>query len=80
MRLWFSAFALLLLERFRTLALRGTEWAAATAGTIRVRLLKVGALVRVSVRRVQVQLSRAFPLAAVLAQAHRALGALSAAG
>ena len=79
LRLWFSAFALLLLERFRALALRGTEWAAATAGTIRVRLLKVGALVRVSVRRVQVQLSRAFPLAAVLAQAHRALRALPAA-
>jgi len=78
LRLWFSAFALLLLERFRTLALRGTELAQATAGTIRVRLLKLGALVRVSVRRVHVQFSAAFPLAGVLVQAQRALRALPA--
>lgn len=76
LRLWFSALALFLLERFRTLALRGTELAQATAGTIRVRLLKVGALVRVSVRRVSVQFSGAFPLAGVLVQAQRALRAL----
>jgi len=73
LRLWFSALALFLLERFRTLALRGTELAQATAGTIRVRLLKLGALVRVSVRRVHVQFSRAFPLAGVLVHAQRAL-------
>jgi hypothetical protein len=79
LRLWFSAFALLLLERFRTLALRGTEYAQATAGTIRCRLLKVGALVTVSVRRVQVRLSSAFPLREVLEHAHRALRALPAA-
>jgi hypothetical protein len=79
LRLWFSAFALLLLERFRTLALRGTELAHATAGTIRLRLLKLGALISVSVRRVYVRFSSAFPLAGVLAQAHRALRALPAA-
>lgn len=80
LRLWFSALALLLIERFRTLALRGTALATATAGTIRNRLLKVGALVTVSVRRVHVRLSSAFPLAAVLEQAHRALRALPSAG
>jgi hypothetical protein len=73
LRLWFSAFALLLLERFRTLALCGTELAQATAATIRLRLLKLGALITVSVRRVHVQFSRAFPLAGVLVQAQRAL-------
>src|SRR5262249_41679777 len=42
-----SAFALLLFQRLRTLALQGTELANATAATIRQRLLKIGALVRV---------------------------------
>jgi hypothetical protein len=60
--LWFSAFALLLLQRLRTLALEGTELAKATAGTIRQRLLKIGALVTVSTRRVYVRLASAFPL------------------
>src|SRR4029077_8506683 len=45
LRLWFSAFALLLFQRLRTLALQGTELANATAGTIRQRLLKIAALV-----------------------------------
>ena len=79
LRLWLSTFALLLMERLRTLALRGTELAQATAGTIRVRLLKVGALIEVSVRRVHVRLSSAFPLRSVFARAHAALRALPAA-
>jgi hypothetical protein len=78
LRLWFSAFALLLVERFRTLALAGTALARATAGTIRGRLLKVGALISVSVRRVYIRFASAFPLAGVFAQAHRALRALPA--
>ena len=40
LRLWFSAFALLLFQRLRTLGLQGTELAHATAGTIRQRLVK----------------------------------------
>jgi len=61
LRLWLATLAYLLLERLRTLGLRGTELAAATAGTIRLRLLKVAAQVTVSVRRVYVQLCSAFP-------------------
>jgi Transposase DDE domain group 1 len=78
LRLWLSAFALLLFQRLRTLALRGTELANATAGTIRQRLLKIGALVTVSTRRVYVRLASAFPLQNLFAQVHRALAGLVA--
>src|SRR4029077_14466633 len=77
LRLWLSAFALLLFQRLRTLALRGTELANATAGTIRQRFLKIGALVTVSTRRVYVRLASAFPLQKLFAQAHRALAVLT---
>ena len=73
LRLWFSAFALLLFQRLRTLALGGTELANATAGTIRQRLLKIGALVTVSTRRVYIRLASAFPVQKLFAQVHRAL-------
>jgi hypothetical protein len=61
LRLWFSAFAYLLLERLRTLGLAGTELAQATLGSVRLRLLKVAAQVHVSVRRVHVRLASAYP-------------------
>jgi len=51
LRLWLAAFGYLLLERLRTLGCHGTELARATAGTIRLKLLKVAARVTVSVRR-----------------------------
>ena len=52
LRLWLAALAYLLLERMRTLGLAGTELARATAGSVRLKLLKVAGQVRVSVRRV----------------------------
>jgi Transposase DDE domain group 1 len=61
-RLWEATFAYLLLERLRTQGLAGTELERATAGSLRLKLLKVAAQVRVSVRRVYVQLSSAYPL------------------
>ena len=60
LRLWLATLAYLLLDRMRALGLRGTELARATVGTIRTRVLKVAAQVRVSVRRVYVQMSSAF--------------------
>ena len=57
----------------RRLALQGTELAQATAGTIRLKLLKLGALVTVSVRRVKIAIASACPLKGVFAQAHRRL-------
>jgi hypothetical protein len=62
LRLWLATLAYLLLERIRTLGLKGTALEAATVGTIRMRLLKVAAQVQVSVRRVYVQFSSAFAL------------------
>jgi hypothetical protein len=62
LRLWFSTLAYLLLNQLRRVGLSGTELAQATCGTIRTRLLKIGALVRVSVRRIHVSLSSAWPL------------------
>jgi hypothetical protein len=62
LRLWLATFAYLLMERVRTLALHGSQLAQATAGSIRLKLLKVAAQVTVSVRRVYVQLSSAYPL------------------
>jgi hypothetical protein len=61
LRLWLATFAYMLLERVRTLGCHGTELARATAGSIRLKLLKVAAQVTVSVRRVYIQLSSAFP-------------------
>jgi hypothetical protein len=61
LRLWLATFAYMLLERVRTLGCHGTELARATAGSIRLKLLKVAAQVTVSVRRVYIQLSSACP-------------------
>lgn len=61
LRLWFSMLAYLLVNQLRRVGLEGTELARATCGTIRTRLLKIGALVRVSVRRIAVSLSSAWP-------------------
>jgi hypothetical protein len=77
LRLWLSTFALLIFQRLRTLALQGTQLAKATAGTIRQRLLKIGAMVTVSTRRVYVRLASAFPLQNIFVQAHQALAALA---
>jgi len=63
LRLWFSTLAYLLVNQLRQVALRGTEMEQATCGTIRLRLFKIGALVRVTVRRVWISLSSAYPLA-----------------
>ena len=62
LRLWLSTFAYLLVERVRTLGCAGTELAQATVGTIRLKLLKVAAQVKISVRRVYIQMSSAYPL------------------
>jgi hypothetical protein len=61
MRLWLSSLAYVLLARFRAWGLKGTEWARAQIWKLRAKLLKIGALVRVSVRRVYLQMSRHYP-------------------
>lgn len=63
LRLYFSSFAYILMHALRRLALRGTEHERAQCGTIRVKLFKIGALVGVSVRRVRISFSEAYPYA-----------------
>ena len=73
-----SMFAYLLLERLRTQGLSGTELERATVGSVRLKLLKVAAQVRVSVRRVYAQLSSSFPLQGLFRLCHRRLMRLAA--
>jgi hypothetical protein len=61
LRLWFASFAYVLLEALRRIGLRHTQFAAATCGTIRLKLLKIGAQVRRSVRRVKIAMASACP-------------------
>jgi hypothetical protein len=76
LRLWEAMFAYLLLERLRTQGLAGTELERATAGSLRLKLLKVAAQVRVSVRRIYVQMSSAYPLQELFGLCHRRLMAM----
>ena len=62
MRLYLSGVAYVLVSALRRLGLAGTELGRAQATTIRLRLLKIGAQVRVTARRVWVQMAGSFPL------------------
>ena len=75
LRLWFAAMAYVLLAALRRIGLKTTRLARATAGTIRLRLLKIGALVRLSVRRVTVAMASGHPWQRDWAIAHHALAA-----
>ncbi len=61
LRMYFSAMAYILIDGLRRLALAGTDLARAQVQTIRLRLLKIGAQLRVSVRRIWVSLASSFP-------------------
>jgi len=73
LRLWFASLAYVLMTALRRMALEGTELAQATAGTIRLKLLKLGALVTTSVRRVKIAIASACPLKGAFVNAHRRL-------
>ena len=73
LRLYLSALAYTLMEALRRLGLKGTEWAQAQVDTIRLKLLKIGTIVRVSVRRVLFHFSSAYPWQGIFTQAFRAL-------
>lgn len=73
LRLWFAAMAYVLISALRRIALAGTELARATCGTIRLKLLKIGAQVTVSARRVRIACASAFPTQTVFATAYRRL-------
>jgi len=79
LRLWFASMAYVLLCALRRIGLRHTEFAEATCGTIRLKLLKIGALVRVSVRRVKLAMASGCPYKLEYALAHARLTAVPAA-
>lgn len=61
LRLWLASMAYVLLCALRRIGLPHTQFAQATCGTIRLKLLKIGALVRVSVRRIMIAMASAYP-------------------
>lgn len=61
LRLWFAAFAYVVLAALRRIGLADTELAQATCGTIRLKLLKIGALITKSVRRVKIAFASSCP-------------------
>ena len=75
LRLWFASMAYVLLDGLRRIALKSTTLANATCGSIRLKLLKIGALVRVSVRRVRIAMACGHPWQRDWAIAYHALRA-----
>jgi hypothetical protein len=78
LRLWFASMAYVLVNRLRELALAGTALANATAGTLRLKLFKIGALVKLSVRRVKIAMASGCPYQDVFAHAYDALSRVAA--
>lgn len=70
LRLWFSTAAYLLLHQLRRLGLKGTAMARAQCHTIRLKLLKIGAQIRISVRRVLISLASGYPYERIFAQVY----------
>jgi len=73
LRLWFASMAYVLLCALRRIGLAHTQFAQATCGTIRLRLLKLGGLVRISVRRIKVAMASACPFQHEFSLAHARL-------
>jgi Transposase DDE domain group 1 len=69
LRLYFSVMAYSLMCGLRHWGLCATQLASAQVGTIRLRLLKIGARIRVTVRKVWVEMSSSFPLQNLFCQA-----------
>jgi DDE family transposase len=74
-RLYFSSMAYALMEALRRLGLRQTELAQAECRTIRLQLLKIGALVRLTVRKVWVSMAGGYPYRELFAQVYAQLRA-----
>jgi hypothetical protein len=75
LRLTFSTVAYVLLRALREFGLKGTVLETAQADTIRLRLLKIGAIVRITVRKVWIALSEAYPWRDLFAQVYQQLTA-----
>jgi Transposase DDE domain group 1 len=78
LRLWFASMAYVLICALRRIGLSHTQFARASCGTIRLKLLKIGALVRTRVRRIKLAMPTAFPYQAEYHAAHASLAAATA--
>jgi hypothetical protein len=78
LRLWFASMAYVLLCALRRIGLQHTRFAKATCSRIRLALMKVAALVRISVRRIKFAMPSAFPYQAEFRAAHARLSAAAA--
>ena len=76
LRLYFSSIAYVLLQMLRRLGLQGTELAKAQCSTIRLKLLKIGALIRITIRKVWISLASGYPHVALFQQIHEKLCAV----
>jgi hypothetical protein len=75
-RLWFSAFAHLIMSSLQAEVLKGTELESASIGQIRLRLFNIAAQLKASVRRIHVERCSAYPLQALFGLVHQRLSAL----
>ncbi len=73
LRLWFSSVAYTLMNALRRLGLKGTKLARAQCNTIRLKLLKIGAQIKVTVRKVWVSLSESYPYQQLFKQVYENL-------
>jgi hypothetical protein len=80
LRLWLSSIAYVLMQAFRQHCLAQTSLAQATVGTIRLSLLKLGARITVSIRRILIAIASACPYQDILATAYRRIQLLPAPG
>ena len=78
LRLWFASMAYVLLDSLRRIGLKHTRLARASCGTLRLKLLKIGAQVRTSVRRIKVAMASGHPYQSEFALAHARLSAAAA--
>jgi hypothetical protein len=75
-RLYFSSVAYALMQALRRLGLQGTEWAKAQCATLRLKLLKIGALIRISVRKIWISMAGGYPHAQRFRQIYAQLQAV----
>ncbi|MFQ5467814.1 MAG: IS1380 family transposase [Kiloniellaceae bacterium] len=78
LRLWFASMAYVLMCALRRIGLVHTRFAKATCGTIRLKLLKIGALVRISIRRIKIAMASGCPYQPAFRAAHARLSAAAA--
>jgi hypothetical protein len=76
LRLYFSSVAYVLLQMLRQLGLAGTELAKAQCSTIRLKVLKIGALIRITVRKVWISLAGGYPYVTLFRQVYEKLCAM----